>query len=73
MCSIGTANMDVRSFKINFETQAFIEDAAITQELEEKFRRDMTDCRHLTLEEYEKRGKIVKIKESIARLFSPLI
>jgi len=73
ICSIGTANMDVRSFKINFETQAFIEDEAITCELEERFRRDMEDCRHLTLEDYEQRGKIVKIKESISRLFSPLI
>jgi len=73
ICSIGTANMDVRSFKINFETQAFIEDCAITVELEERFRRDMEDCRHLTLEDYESRGKIVKIKESVSRLFSPLI
>jgi len=73
VCSIGTANMDVRSFKINFETQAFIEDAAITQELEENFRRDMEESRLLTLEAYNQRKRMVKIKESISRLFSPLI
>jgi len=73
ICAIGTANMDVRSFKINFETQAFIEDAAITQELEDAFRRDMNDCRALTLETYSQRKTIIKIKESISRLFSPLI
>jgi len=73
VCAIGTANMDVRSFKINFETQAFIEDSAITQELEENFRRDMEDSRLLTLEEYSRRKRKVKIKESISRLFSPLI
>jgi len=73
VCSVGTANMDVRSFKINFETQAFIEDIAITQELEDAFRRDMEDCRALTLETYNQRKSIVKIKESISRLFSPLI
>ena len=73
ICAIGTANMDVRSFKINFETHAFIDDVAITAELEKTFRRDMDDCRHLTLEGYNKRKTMVKIKESISRLFSPLI
>jgi len=73
ICAIGTANMDVRSFKINFETHAFIDDAAITQELEENFRRDMEDCNHLTLDGYNNRGTIRIIKESISRLFSPLI
>ena len=73
ICSVGTANMDVRSFKINFETQAFIEDVAITQELEAAFIRDLEDCRLLTLEAYSKRKRRVKIKESISRLFSPLI
>ena len=73
VCAIGTANMDVRSFKINFETHAFIDDVAITAELEKTFRRDMDDCRHLTLEGYNKRKTMVKIKESISRLFSPLI
>ena len=73
MCAVGTANMDVRSFKINFETQAFIEDAAITQELEAQFMRDSADSRELTLEIFGKRKTSVKIKESISRLFSPLI
>ena len=73
ICAIGTANMDVRSFKINFETHAFIDDVAITAELEKTFRRDMDDCRHLSLEGYNKRRTMVKIKESISRLFSPLI
>ena len=73
VCSVGSANMDVRSFKINFETQAFIKDEAITRELEEAFMRDMSDCKEVTLEAYNKRGKIVKIKESVSRLFSPLI
>ena len=73
VCAIGTANMDVRSFKINFETQAFIDDVSITCELEESFRRDMDDCRLLTLDGYNKRGRVVKIKEGISRLFSPLI
>ena len=73
ICAMGTANMDVRSFKINFETHAFIEDADITRELEEAFFRDMQASRALTLEEYNARPRRTKIKESISRLFSPLL
>jgi len=72
-CAVGTANMDVRSFRINFETHAFIQDSAITKELEEAFRRDMEDCRALSLEAYNRRPRTRKIRESISRLFSPLI
>ena len=73
ICAIGTANMDVRSFKINFETHAFITDARATLELEEAFVADMDYCRELTLEAYNKRRRIIKVRESISRLFSPLL
>ena len=73
MASVGTANMDVRSFKINFETQAFIKDEAITAELEAAFMRDIKDCKQLTLEGYNQRNWRVQVRESISRLFSPLI
>jgi cardiolipin synthase len=73
ICAIGTANMDVRSFKINFETHAFINDAKATIELEEAFVRDMQNCRALDLETYNKRPRTVKVRESVSRLFSPLL
>jgi len=73
ICAVGTANMDVRSFKINFETHAFIEDEALTKELETAFFKDVNDSRRLTLEGYNKRPRRFKIRESISRLFSPLL
>jgi cardiolipin synthase len=73
VCSVGTANMDVRSFKLNFETTAFIYDQAAAMELEADFEKDMEDCRLITPESYMRRGKTVKIKESVSRLFSPLL
>jgi len=72
-CAVGTANMDVRSFKINFETHAFITDEETALELEEAFIQDMANCTELTFDEYERRPKTTKIKESISRLFSPLL
>jgi len=73
ICAVGTANMDVRSFKINFETHAFIEDEAVTKELEDAFFKDVADSRELTLDGYNKRPRRIKVRESISRLFSPLL
>ena len=73
ICAVGTANMDVRSFKINFETHAFIEDEGVTKELEDAFFKDIGDSRELTLDGYNRRSRLMKIRESISRLFSPLL
>jgi len=73
VCSVGTANMDVRSFKLNFESNAFIYDEQTTLALEEAFIRDIGFSRQLTLEKYVNRSKMTKIKESLSRLLSPLL
>ncbi|MCL2406137.1 MAG: cardiolipin synthase [Defluviitaleaceae bacterium] len=73
ICAVGTANMDVRSFKINFETHAFIEDETVTKELEAAFFKDVKDSRVLTLDGYNQRPRRIKVRESISRLFSPLL
>ncbi|MCL2398434.1 MAG: cardiolipin synthase [Defluviitaleaceae bacterium] len=73
VCSVGTANMDVRSFKLNFESNAFIYDEQTTIKLEEAFMRDIVFCRQLTLEIYQNRSKWTKIRESLSRLLSPLL
>jgi len=73
VCSVGTANMDVRSFQLNFESNAFIYDEQTTIELEEAFMRDTAYCRRLTVESYRARSKRTKIKESLSRLLSPLL
>jgi cardiolipin synthase len=71
--SIGTANLDIRSFKLNFEVNAFIYDDMTNLKLTEQFNKDLLDCKEITLEEYERRPRIVKIKESISRLLSPIL
>jgi len=73
ICAVGTANMDVRSFKINFETHAFIEDEAVTKQLEDAFFRDVAESRELTLDGYNNRPRLIKVRESVSRLFSPLL
>lgn len=71
--SVGTANMDIRSYKLNFEVNAFIYNNDVTAEFDKQFNIDINDCTEITLENYKKRGIIQKIKESFARLISPLL
>lgn len=71
--SIGTANMDIRSFKLNFEINAFIYNEKITKDFNTQFKIDFDDCKEITQELYDRRGPITKIKEAFARLISPLL
>ncbi|WP_160689363.1 cardiolipin synthase [Clostridium sp. C2-6-12] len=71
--SIGTANMDIRSFKLNFEVNAFIFDDRIAQEGEAQFIRDMNNSKEMTKEIYKNRSITIRIKESIIRLLSPIL
>ncbi len=71
--SVGTANVDVRSFKLNFEVNAFIYDREITEEFVRQFFVDLDDCTEMLWEWYNSRSNITKIKESISRLLSPLL
>lgn len=73
VCAIGSANIDVRSFKINFETTAFIYNRQVTKQLEDAFFDDMRNCRQITPELYAGRKRVSKIKESVSRLFAPLL
>ncbi|OUC08266.1 hypothetical protein RY27_09985, partial [Litorilinea aerophila] len=73
VCTIGTANMDIRSFGINYEINAVIYDRQMAAELEADFRRDLTHCREFNLREYEEGPFLLRFRDSVARLFSPLL
>ncbi|MBU5256181.1 cardiolipin synthase [Tissierella praeacuta] len=71
--SVGTANLDIRSFKLNFEVNAFLYDESINLKLTDRFLDDLQYCKEITIEEYNNRSNIVKIKESFSRLLSPIL
>jgi len=71
--TIGTANFDIRSFKMNFEVNAFIYDKSTNIRLQKQFIRDLEDSKEITLEIYKDRSFGVKFKESVSRLLSPML
>lgn len=73
IASVGTANIDVRSFRLNFEVNAFLYHPDIAQNLATIFNSDIRLSSELTLEKYQKRSIMIQTKESISRLLSPIL
>jgi cardiolipin synthase len=73
IASIGSANWDIRSFELNFETNAMIYCRRVGREQEEAFMKDLRYCRQWTLDDHLSRSHWVKIKCSFSRVFSPLL
>lgn len=72
-CSVGSANMDIRSFEDNFEVSALIYDSAIAAELEASYKADLKQSHLVTLAQWELRSRWNATLESLARLLSPLL
>ncbi len=71
--TIGTSNMDYRSFDINFEINALIYDEDISSELNDQFQKDLEYCEEVLADLWLKRDKLNKFKESFCRLWAPLL
>ena len=73
LSSVGSVNLDFRSFYYNFEVNAFVYDKGIAHKMKSVFLEDLRSCRQLTLSEYGMRPFPRRCLESIARLFSPIL
>jgi cardiolipin synthase len=72
-CTVGTTNMDYRSFNINFEVNALIYNKKISSELTEFFNEDLKHCEKLELNSWKNRSKRTKLIEAVARLMAPIL
>ncbi len=73
VCSVGSANMDIRSFSINYETNLVVYDEDITKRLEADFERDMESCVDFWVPLYESQPLRTRLLDSGMRLCSPLL
>jgi cardiolipin synthase len=71
--SIGSVNMDTRSFEYNFEITAIVYDKTIALNLENQFKYDCSKSSQVTLRMWNRRSFGKNLSCSIARLFSPLL
>lgn len=73
MTTVGTANFDQRSLKLNFEANAVLYHAETSQALQAIFQQDIEDSIELTKEEYDNRSLWHRLMESISNLLSPIL
>ena len=71
--TVGTANMDIRSFSLNFEVNAFIYNKEVADKLERQFMIDIEDSDQITFNTFKKRSRRERVMESIMRLFAPIL
>lgn len=71
--SIGTANLDYRSFSINFEINALLYDREMADRMEKVFQIDLADSEEVELERWRERSLKRKLQESFSRLWAPLL
>lgn len=69
----GTANMDIRSFALNFEVNAIVYDERKALEMEKLFIEDLQYCSRLSKDCYAARSLQIRFKEQMCRLLSPLL
>jgi cardiolipin synthase len=70
---VGSANMDLRSFRLNFEVHALVHDETTATRLRETFEDDLGNSRRVEFEEWRARSWTLRVKEGAARLVSPLL
>lgn len=73
VCTAGSTNFDIRSFRLNFESNAFIYDKEVTSRMNEQFEKDMELSRPYTSEDRAKISVWEKIAESISRLLTEIL
>jgi len=71
--SVGSANWDIRSFRLNFETNALIYDEQVAGQLKQAYLNDLSSCTELTPEWYASRSRYFRARASFSRLFSPIL
>ncbi|OIP32761.1 MAG: cardiolipin synthase [Deltaproteobacteria bacterium CG2_30_63_29] len=71
--TVGSANMDIRSFRLNFELNAFVYSPRFSAQAEAIFEKDLEDATELTLEQYVGSSLGYRLAAAYARLMSPLL
>lgn len=73
IASVGSANLDIRSFTLNFESNLLLYGSSSVQPLQTAFYQDLQSCRELTPETYRRRSCVSRLAEGVARLISPFL
>lgn len=72
IASVGSANQDYRSYKLNFEVNAFTYSPELSAKLKKIFEDDLMNCTPMTAEYFDQQPTWLKFKQQFSRLLSPI-
>lgn len=72
IASVGSANQDYRSYKLNFEVNAFTYNSQLSSELKKIFEADLLNCTPMTEEFFAKQSRWLKFKQQFSHLLAPI-
>ncbi len=73
VAGVGSANLDYRSFALNFEVSSFVYDSHFTQELALVFMNDLEQSKLLTDADLAKRSGWLRFKQNFSRMLAPIL
>ncbi|MDO8730823.1 MAG: cardiolipin synthase [Candidatus Omnitrophota bacterium] len=73
ICSVGTANFDIRSLKLNYEVNAVFYDEQTTKEIDAQIALDLRGCREVTLPDLNKISLPARLRNSLALLLANIL
>ncbi len=73
VASVGTANVDMRSFDQNFEVNLIVYERNFARDIAASFMEDLKESREESMHRWKFRSDKDKVRESVARLFAPLL
>jgi len=70
---VGSANMDIRSFRLNFEISCFMRNEQLAGQLIDVYNNDLAHSQEVALAEVRSRNYLSQLADSTAQLLSPLL
>jgi cardiolipin synthase len=71
--TVGSANMDTRSFKLNFEVNIMVWGEAFATRMEEIYRQDISDSQRVSLADLDAKPRWAHLAEGVSRVLSPVL
>ncbi len=71
--TVGTCNMDIRSFHLDYEVNVIFYDSGKAGEIRNHFLEDLNHCVEITRESNNRKSLPVRLRNSIFRIIAPLL
>lgn len=68
---VGSANMDIRSFQLNFDATFFYDPQSV-EKIPGVMNSTLSECREVSMGEIARKSRIRRFSEDICRVFSPV-